>query len=377
MGPLTGYRVIELAGVGPVPMTGMLLADMGATVTRIEAAAGTNPLGRRDISGRGKESVVLDLKHPLGVETLLRLVETADVLIEGFRPGVTERLGVGPEDCARVNRRLVYGRGTGWGQDGPLARAAGHDLNYIALTGVLHATGEHGRKPVPPLNLVADMGGGGMLLAFGIVCALIEARASGEGQVVDAAMIDGAALQMWLVQSLGALGQWNVDERGANLLDGGAPFYDTYETADGRYVSVAALEPKFYRALLSRLELDADRYGAQMDRRMWPALRDELAARFRQKTRAEWAEVLAESEVCVAPVLDLEEAPAHPHHEARGTYTVVDGIRQPAPAPRFSRTPGGIRHGQRPDGADGEAVLGRAGLTAAEIGRLREAGVLG
>lgn len=377
MGPLEGYRVIELAGIGPVPMAGMLLADMGAAVTRIDASRAGGPLGDRDVSARGKASMVLDLKRPEGVDVLLRLVEGSDALIEGFRPGVTERLGVGPDDCRRVNPRLVYGRGTGWGQAGPLAAAAGHDLNYIALTGVLHAVGEAGRKPVPPLNLVADMGGGGLLLAFGVVCALLEARASGSGQIVDAAMIDGAALQMWLIHSLHAAGRWNAAARGANLLDGGAPFYDVYETADGRWMSVAALEPRFYANLLDALGLDEGRYANQFDVAMWADLRSALAGRFATKSRDEWAARFADAEACVAPVLSFEEAPAHPHHRARHTYVDVGDMPQPAPAPRFSRTAAAEPAPQRPTGADTATILAEAGFDEEQIAGLRDAGVLG
>ena len=374
MGPLKGIRVVELAGIGPCPMAGMMLADMGAEVICIERI----DLPRdqlQKVSFRGKKSVALDLKRASSVEVLLRIVERSDVLIEGFRPGITERLGVGPDVCLGRNAKLVYGRMTGWGQDGPLARSAGHDINYIALSGALHAIGRRGEPPVPPLNLVGDMGGGGMLLAFGVACALFEAQRSGKGQVVDAAMLDGAALLMWLFPSLRAAGEWNAEERGVNLLDGGAPFYDTYQTQDGRYVAVGALEPQFYALLLQLTGLDPARFS-QHDRASWPKLREALSLAIRSKTREEWCKIMEGTDACFAPVLSFVEAVEHPHVHARGTYFHLDGIAQPAPAPRFSRTAPEILDGSHPWGSDGDAVLADAGFSPTEISELRNQGAL-
>ena len=340
-GPLSGVRVIEIQGIGPGPFCGMMLSDMGAEVIRVDRAASvrggdpsTPPV---DVLARGRRSIGVDLKHPDGVETVLALVETADVLFEGFRPGVAERLGIGPDECAARNPKLVYGRMTGWGQEGPLSHAAGHDINYIALAGALHGIGRAGERPVPPLNLVGDFGGGGMLLAFGIVSALVEAQRTGQGQVVDAAMVDGAATLMAMFFSMTAMGVWH-DDRGVNLLDGGAHFYDTYECADGRYVAIGSIEPQFYAELLERTGLaDAD-LPAQMDRSNWPGLKDRLTEVFGSKTRDEWVEIMEGSDVCFAPVLSLGEAPQHHHNVARETFVEVAGVTQPAPSPRFSRT---------------------------------------
>ena len=376
MGALTGVRVLEVAGIGASPMTGMILADMGADVIRVERASRDTPMTRTDPSYRGKRSIALDLKSPDGVETFLRLVETADVVTEGFRPGVMERLGIGPEACRARNPRLVYGRMTGWGQDGPLAQAAGHDINYIALTGALHAIGKPGEPPVPPLNLVGDMGGGGMLLALGILAALYESRTSGQGQVVDAAMTDGSALLMWMFHGFSAMGLHDADRRGVNVLDGGAHFYGCYETADGRHVSIGAIEPQFYAQLVELAELDPETFEPQMDSARWPQLKEALADIFRRKTRDEWCELLEGTDVCFAPVLSLNEAPEHPHNAARGTYVNVDDLVQPAPAPRFDRTPSAVRHGNRPLGSDTDDVLREAGFEGAEIEALREAGCL-
>lgn len=375
-GPLTGFRVIELAGIGPGPMAGMLLADMGADVVRVERSRSRNPLADQDASFRGKKSLALDLKQPAGREVLLRLVERSDAIIEGFRPGVVERLGIGPEECLARNPRLVYGRITGWGRDGPLAHSAGHDINYIALTGALYSTGRDRQPPTVPLNLVGDMGGGGMLLAFGVVCALLHARIHGKGQVVDAAMVDGAALLMWMMQSWHARGEWNADARGVNLLDGGAPFYDVYQTLDGGYVCIGPLENEFYLLLLDKLGLDRDRFGRQYDRDRWPELRSELTRAFASRTRAEWQALLEGTDACFAPVLSMAEAPAHPHNLYRRTYASVDGVMQPSPAPRFSVTPPAIRHGTRAPGQDNETVLGEAGFSAEEIEALVVARVL-
>jgi alpha-methylacyl-CoA racemase len=376
MGPLKGYTIIEMAGIGPCPMAGMMLADMGAEVIRVERGTRLPPDRRKDVSFRGKQSIALDLKKPAGVEALLRLIEQADVFLEGYRPGVAERLGIGPEVCQARNRKLVYGRMTGWGQDGPLAQAAGHDINYIALTGALYAMGRQGERPVPPLNLVGDMGGGGMLLAVGVLAALLEAQRSGQGQVVDAAMIDGAAQLMWMFHGFHAAGLWNAEQRGVNLLDGGAPFYDSYETADGRYVALGPIEPQFYAELLRLSGADARQMAGQDNPRQWPQLRAELSRIFKTKTRDEWCRLLEGSDACFAPVLSMLEAPQHPHNEARGTYIEIDGVVQPAPAPRFSRTASTVRHGQRSAGADGVSVLRSAGFFQSEVDTLRRDGVL-
>ncbi len=370
--------MVEVAGIGPGPFAAMMLADMGAEVLRIERRVPTAAdAGVLDaILRRNRSAVaVLDLKAEAGLETLLRLVEGADALLEGFRPGVAERLGFGPDVCLARNPRLVYGRITGWGQEGPLAQTAGHDIDYIALTGVLHAIGRPGVPPVPPINLVADFGGGGMLLAYGVACALIEASRSGRGQVVDAAMVDGCASLMAMTMTLQHLGMW-TDQRGTNLLDGGAPFYDVYETADGGYLAVGALEPQFYAELLRLLELDPDGLPAQHDRDGWPELRERFAAAFRTRTRAQWSELLEGSDACVAPVLSLAEARHHPHNAHRGTFVEAFGVPQPAPAPRLSRTPGTLRNGPLRPGPDGLAVLERWGLGGDEVARLREQGVL-
>lgn len=353
-GPLHGRRVIELAGIGPAPFAAMLLADMGADVLRIErpsAAGNTDDHGaRRDILNRNRRSVAIDLKQPRGRGTVLTLVERADALVEGFRPGVGERLGVGPEQCLARNPRLVYGRMTGWGQDGPLARSAGHDIDYIAIAGALHAIGPAGGPPVPPINLLGDFGGGGMLLAFGVVCGVLAADADGAGQVVDAAMIDGTALLLSMCHSLISQGRWQ-QKRGSNLLDGGAPFYSVYETADGRHMAVGALEPQFFAELLARLELDPHKLPGQFDVERWPELRAALTAVFRSRTQAHWTQLLEGSDACVAPVLSMTEAPVHPHNRSRGTFVDHGGTMQAAPAPRFTRTPGSIA---RPPALPGE-----------------------
>jgi len=323
MGPLEGIRVVELQGIGPGPFAGMVLADLGADLVRIDRAqnvqtpAPATPPG--DILARGRRSVGVDLKRPEGVETVLRLVEKGDVLLEGFRPGVMERLGLGPDVCLARNARLVYGRMTGWGQDGPLATAAGHDINYIALAGVLHGIGRRGEKPVAPLNLVGDFGGGGMLLVVGILAALVERARSGRGQVVDAAMVDGAALLNGIIFGMRNLGLWS-DERESNLLDGGAHFYDTYETKDGQYVAIGSIEPQFYAELIQKAGLEGESLPRQMDRSQWPALKERFTRLFKAKTRDEWCRIMEGSDICFAPVLTMGEAPEHPHNRARGTY---------------------------------------------------------
>lgn len=343
-GPLAGIRVIEMVGLGPCPFAAMMLADMGAEVIRIDrkgaaGAAGPFPmLGTKfDVMARGRRSLALDLKHPDAKEVVLRLVRQADVLLEGFRPGVMERLGLGPDACLERNPRLVYGRVTGWGQHGPLAQAAGHDINYVALSGMLHAMGRAGTPPAPPLNLVGDFGGGAMMLAFGVVCAVLEARGSGKGQVVDAAMTDGSALLGAMMYGLRAFGSWS-DRREANMLDGGAPFYDTYACADGKFISIGAIEPHFYAQLLALAGANDPAFARQWDQAEWPDLKAKFAALFARRTRSEWCALLERTDVCFAPVLDMAEAPAHPHNRARGAFIDVDGVTQPAPAPRFSRT---------------------------------------
>jgi alpha-methylacyl-CoA racemase len=379
-GPLTGLRVIEIAAVGPVPLCGMLLADLGADVVRIDrlqaSGLGVPMATRFDVNARGRRSVALDLKLPAGRDAVLRLVDQADVLLEGFRPGVAERLGIGPAACHARHPCLVYGRMTGFGQTGPLAANAGHDLNYLALTGVLDAIGPAGGKPVPPLNLVADYGGGALYLAFGVMAALYERQRSGQGQVVDAAMVDGAASLASLFHGLHAAGQWTLgaDGRGRNLLDGGAPFYDTYACADGGHVAVAALEPKFFAELIQRLGLDANWAARQYDRRAWPALRAALAEVLATRPRDAWAEQFAAGDACLTPVLSLAEAASHPHARARAAYLDVSGVTQPAPAPRFSRSVPG-HPGPAPEpGADTTAVLTEAGFTLEELAALKAAG---
>jgi alpha-methylacyl-CoA racemase len=383
-GPLTGNRIIELAGIGPGPFAAMMLADMGADVLRIDraqAVAGGDPSTPPwDLLNRSRRSIGVNLNHPEGVETVLRLVEQADGLIEGFRPGVTERLGIGPDACLARNPRLVYGRMTGWGQDGPYANAAGHDINYIALSGTLSMIGRRGDLPVPPLNLVGDFGGGAMFAAFGIVCGLLEAQKSGQGQVVDTAMVDGAALLATMIYALGAIGAWSP-ERGTNLLDTGAWFYEVYETADGQQVSFGSLEPQFYDELLRLTGLmdDVDGEDAlphQMDRESWPAMKQRLAAVIKSKSRDEWCRLMDGTDVCFAPVLTAAEAPRHPHNAHRGTFTEVAGVVQPAPAPRFSRTPGEIGRPPPHAGQHTDEGLADWGFTAAEIAKLREVGAV-
>jgi len=376
-GPLAGLRVVEIAGIGPGPFAGMLLADAGADVVRVDRPGGGLVTGRLDVVGRGRRSVAVDLKKPQAVEVVLRLAEGAEVLFEGFRPGVAERLGIGPEPCLARNPALVYGRMTGWGQDGPLAPAAGHDIAYIALAGMLHMVGRPEEPPPPPVNVVGDYGGGGMLLAFGVVCAVLEARRTGRGQVVDAAIVDGTALLTSLFHGLRAAGRWS-DARWANLLDGGAPFYGSYECADGRHVAVGALEPKFSAELLDRMGVGAD---DDLRRRLydpsaWPALRVRMAELFRTRTRDEWTALLEGTDACVAPVLSLAEAPSHPHNAARGTFTEVAGLIQPAPAPRFSATPGGISGPAPEPGADTDEILRDCGYGEAEVSALRAAGAV-
>lgn len=378
-GPLAGVKVIEMAGIGPAPFCGMLLADMGADVLRLDRTeAGDLGIGQApkyDLLGRGKRSVALDLKSSAAVKTTLKLVARADILIEGFRPGVMERLGLGPDVCLQHNPKLIFGRMTGWGQDGPLASAVGHDINYIALSGALNAIGRAGEAPVPPLNLVGDFGGGALYLAFGVLCALLDARTSGKGQVVDAAMIDGSASLMTMMYGLRAMGGWS-DMRGENLLDTGAPWYDVYETKDGKYMAVGAIEKRFYQELLRRLGLENEPLPAQHDRKGWPQLRARFREIFRTRTREEWRQTLEGSDACVAPVLSMEEAQQHPHAKARQTFLTLDGVTQPAPAPRFSRTPAEIRSAPPKRGADQESALTDWGISPTELDILRSAGAI-
>src|ERR1035437_2846401 len=380
-GPLSGITVVEIAGIGPGPFAGMMLADLGATVTRVDRLSGGGLMtllsaGRADVVSRGRRSIAVDLKSAKGVELVLRLVDSADVLIEGYRPGVMERLGLGPDVCLVRNPRLVFGRMTGWGQDGPLAQVAGHDINYIALWGALGAIGRRGETPVPPLNLVGDYGGGGMLLACGVLAALLSVARTGAGQVVDAAMVDGSAVLMAQFYGMSALGRW-TGERGTNLLDTGAPFYDVYPSADGGYLSVGPIEPAFFAILLERLGIDDIEAGSQYDPRSWPALRLRLAGEFASRTRADAAELFADVDGCVFPVLSMSEAPQHPHNVARGTFVTRDDVVQPAPAPRFSATPTQLKLPPPAVGEHTDAILADLGLSGDQVRRLREAGVVG
>jgi alpha-methylacyl-CoA racemase len=378
-GPLSGLRVIELAGIGPGPFCAMLLADLGAEILMIERPtpiqAGLDTPRRYDLTRRGRRALCLDLKVAAGRDAVLRLAGRSDVLIEGFRPGVAERLGIGPAPCHAANPRLVYGRMTGWGQDGPLAHTAGHDANYIALTGALHAIGPAEGPPTPPLNLIGDYGGGALFLAFGIMSALFEAQRSGSGQVVDAAMVDGAACLMTPFYGLHAAGLWR-DARGANLLDGGAPFYCAYATSDGRHVAVAALEDRFYDVLVAGLGLDGATLPARQETANWPRLHAIFSTVFAGRTRDHWCATFDGGDGCVAPVLALHEAPAHAHNAARGTFVTIDGIPQPAPAPRFARTPAATPAPPPPPGRDTEAALADWGFSTAEIETLRSAGAI-
>ncbi len=376
MGPLEGLKIIELAGIGPGPFCAMLLADMGAEVLRIdrtaEADLGVATERRFAVLNRSRRSIAVDLKNPEGVATVLRLVENADALIEGFRPGVTERLGLGPEVCLERNPRLVYGRMTGFGQDGTVAHAAGHDINYIALSGTLDAIGQSGGPPTPPLNLVGDFGGGGMFLAFGVVAALLETRQSGEGQVIDCAMTEGAAYLATSAYGWQASGFWSP-ERGSNIVDTGAHFYNTYETKDGKYVSIGSIERKFYRELLEKTGLDNEDLPEQMDRASWPAMKTRMAEIFKSKTRDEWCEIMEGSDICFAPVLNFAEVGEHAHNQARQSFIEVEGVLQPAPTPRFSRTKPEV---QRPPAGPGDNTresLSDWGFGADEIAALEAA----
>jgi alpha-methylacyl-CoA racemase len=375
-GPLTGLKIVEFAGIGPAPFCGMLLADLGADVVRVDRKGGGGApdditrvgAAPTNITARGRRSVALDLKTPQAVEACLKLMDAADGIVEGFRPGVMERLGLGPDVALGRNPKLVYGRMTGWGQTGPYAQAAGHDMNYIAITGALHAIGA-ADKPMPPLNLVGDFGGGALYLAFGLMAGIIRARETGRGQVIDCAMSDGAASLMAMFYGLRATGTWTND-RGANLLDGGAHFYDTYLCADGKWISLASIEPQFYALLLEKTGITDPAFQGQMDRAAWPELRQKLAEVIARKTQAEWTEIMGATDVCFAPVLDLDEAPRHPHNTARQTFVEVAGVVQPAPAPRFSETPGAIQGPPPAIGAHTREALADWGLTDAEIAAL-------
>jgi alpha-methylacyl-CoA racemase len=372
-GPLSDLKVLEFAGIGPGPFCGMLLSDLGADVVRIDRK-GPGRGSKTDVTGRGRKSVAMDLKSPAAVEACLKLMETADAVFEGFRPGVMERLGLGPDVALARNPRLVFGRMTGWGQTGPYAMAAGHDMNYIAISGALSAIGTPG-KPVPPLNLVGDFGGGALYLAFGLLAGVIHARSTGQGQVIDCAMSDGAASLMAMFYGMKAAGVWS-GERRDNLLDGGAHFYDTYQCADGKWIALGSIEPQFYAELLAKTGINDPAFKGQMDRSQWPSLREKLATVIKSKTRDEWCEIMEGTDVCFGPVLNLEEAPRHAHNVARQTFVEVDGVVQPAPAPRFSATPGVIAGPPPAIGAHSRSALGGWGFSAAEIEQLESVGAL-
>lgn len=375
-GPLKGFRILELAGIGPGPFCGMMLGDMGADVIRIDRPGG-NPgaVGGHDILFRNRRTLGIDLKKPEGVETVLRLCTQADALLEGYRPGVTERLGVGPEACMARNPKLVYGRMTGWGQTGPMAQAAGHDINYISLSGALHACGRRGEGPTPPMNLLGDFGGGGMMLAFGMVCALLEAQKSGAGQVIDCSMVEGSAALMAMFYSLRANGLF-TDQRGSHMLDTGAHFYDVYETSDGKWLSIGSIEPQFYALLMQKAGLPEQPFAGQMDSQNWPAMKTQLADVIRTKTRDEWCALMEGSDVCFAPVLSLQEAPDHPHNRARESFITVNNVVQPAPVPRFSRTAPAVPTAMAAVGQHSREVLESYGFVATEINELIACGAV-
>jgi len=373
-GPLTGLKVVEFAGIGPGPFCGMLLSDLGADVVRIDRKGGGGRGAPSDITSRGRRSVALDLKSPAAIEACLKLMEKADAIIEGFRPGVMERLGLGPDVALKRNPKLVFGRMTGWGQTGPYASAAGHDMNYIAITGALHAIGT-AEKPVPPLNLVGDFGGGALYLAFGLMAGVIHARQTGQGQVIDCAMSDGAASLMAMFYGFKAGGMWNEGRR-SNLLDGGAHFYDTYQCSDGKWVSIGSIEPQFYLLLLEKTGITDPQFQHQMSREEWPQLHDKLAAVIATKTRDEWCALMEGTDVCFAPVLTLDEAPRHAHNVARETFVEVSGVTQPAPAPRFSATPGVIQGPPPVVGAHNDTALSDWGFSDSAIAALKAQGAL-
>lgn len=379
MGPLEGVKILEIAGIGPGPFAAMMLSDMGAEVLRVDRAQnvgrGSGGGMSVDLLARNRRNVAVDLKNPEGVQTVLRLIETSDALLEGFRPGVMERLGLGPDVCLERNPRLVYGRMTGWGQEGPMAKAAGHDINYIALAGALDPIGRRGEAPVPPLNLVGDFGGGGMFLAYGIVCALLERHNSGRGQVVDAAMVDGASVLMTMMHTMMAWGAWSP-ERGTNLLDTGSHFYDVFETKDGGYVSIGSIEPQFYAELLEKTGLSGEELPNQMDRNSWEPMKARMQEIFRSKTRDEWCAIMEGSDICFAPVLSMSEAPNHPHMQHRGTFQENFGVVQPSPAPRFSRTAPEIARPPAHAGEHTDEALRDWGFSDSDIAKLRETGAV-
>ena len=375
MGPLKGLKIIEMAGIGPGPFCGMVLADLGAEIIRVDRASAIGTGSKKEPSNRGKKSIAVDLKAKEGVEVVLKLVETADAIFEGFRPGVMERLGIGPEVCLARNDRIVFGRMTGWGQEGPLANAAGHDINYISLSGALAAIGRPGSPPVPPLNLIGDFGGGGMLLALGLVAALLESKESKKGQVVDAAMTDGSALLMTMIYSMQSSGMWKTT-MGSNLLDGGSHFYDTYECKDGKFISIGSIEPQFYALLCQIAELDEKVFSKQMSRDLWPEQKEEIKKIFLKKTRDEWCELMEGTDVCFAPVLDMTEAPQHPHNKERKTFIDLEGVTQPAPAPRFSRTEPEVVSSPSIVGEHTNEVLSSIGLSEEDISTLKTSGAV-
>lgn len=375
MGPLTGIRVVEMAGIGPGPFTAMMLSDLGAEVIRVDRLSHKGTGHRANVLNRGRKSIAVDLKNPRGVETTLRLIEQADVVLEGFRPGVMERLGLGPEECLSVNPRLIFGRMTGWGQTGPLSQAAGHDINYISIAGALGAMGYADRPPAPPLNLVGDFGGGAMYLLTGILAALVERATSGQGQMIDAAMTDGTASLLSPFFGLMAMNMWTTD-RFSNRLDGGAFYYGSYECSDGKYISIGSLEPQFYALLLEKAEITDPEFQEQLDEAAWPAKREKLNQLFKTRTRQQWCDIMEGTDVCFAPVLDLKEAPVHPHNIYRKTFVELDGVVQPAPAPRFSRTQGEIQGPAAMAGEHTREVLSAWNFSDQEIGELQASGVI-
>ena len=375
MGPLKGLKIIEMAGIGPGPFCGMVLADLGAEIIKVDRASAIGTGSKQEASNRGKKSIAVDLKSEEGAEVVFKLVEKADAIFEGFRPGVMERLGLGPNDCLKRNERIVFGRMTGWGQEGPLAKAAGHDINYISLSGALAAIGRPGSPPVPPLNLVGDFGGGGMLLALGLVAALFESKQSKKGQVVDAAMTDGSALLMTMIYTMQSLGMWKTT-MGSNLLDGGSHFYDTYECEDGKFISIGSIEPQFYELLCQIAELDKSIFGKQMSRDSWPKQKEEIKKIFLNKSRDEWCELMEGTDICFAPVLDMSEAPKHPHNIERKTFIELEGVTQPAPAPRFSRTEPEISSSPSVVGENTDEVLISIGFSQKDIDSLKISGAV-
>lgn len=375
MGPLTGIRVVEMAGIGPGPFTAMMLSDLGAEVIRVDRLSHKGTGHRANVLNRGRKSIAVDLKNPRGVETTLRLIEQADVVLEGFRPGVMERLGLGPEECLSVNPRLIFGRMTGWGQTGPMSQAAGHDINYISIAGALGAMGYADRPPAPPLNLVGDFGGGAMYLLTGILAALVERATSGQGQIIDAAMTDGTASLLSPFFGLMAMNMWTTD-RFSNRLDGGAFYYGSYECSDGKYISIGSLEPQFYALLLEKAEITDPEFQEQLDEAAWPAKREKLNQLFKTRTRQQWCDIMEGTDVCFAPVLNLKEAPAHPHNIDRKTFVELDGVVQPAPAPRFSRTQGEIQGPAAMAGEHTREVLSAWNFTDQEIGELQASGAI-